>query len=283
MGFHQDPKPSKKKPTKKLPEGKLNIIRRFESPKIRDTANAELNKMMTKLSSVTFLDDCGWKINTQKPTDMSFLRAVLYQQILYIQKRRVSSLKNINMLMKSCRSWDGTESYWLYMNGYCKKGKVQESKNQTLQIRFKNHGFPTCCCDRWFRKNSMVDVTHTNLDQSKQHHCWTDCSWNARNLPVTLCRVLYRGLENFRFKPCFTDMVEVHRCFTKVQSKLVPLKSARNDIMQRKQAQTSPGCEVPQSSDFLKLPRWQCVFSSPNLVAHDFMPFHFNGYRVIPI
>eukprot|EP00434_Breviolum_minutum_P013132 symbB.v1.2.011574.t1/scaffold781.1/size163279/8 len=32
--------------------GKLNIIRRFESPKIRDTANAELNKMMTKLSSV---------------------------------------------------------------------------------------------------------------------------------------------------------------------------------------------------------------------------------------
>ena len=41
---------------KNSPEGKLNIIRRFESPKIRDTANAELNKMMTKLSSVTFFN-----------------------------------------------------------------------------------------------------------------------------------------------------------------------------------------------------------------------------------
>ena len=210
--------------------------------------------------------------------------------------------------MKSCRSWDGTESYWLYTwMAIAKKGR---SKNQTLQFRFKNHGFPTCCCDRWFRKKIKVyrwslhqlrvwmigkfhnsnilrfvgwHTKNTNLEQSKQHHCWTDCSWHARNLPVTLCRVLYRGLENFRFKPCFTDMVEVHRCFTKVQSKLVPLKSARNDIMQRKQAQTSPGCEVPQSSASSNFPVGKCVFSCPNLVAHDFMPFHFNGYRAIPI
>lgn len=183
--FHQDPKPSKKK----LPEGKLNIIRRFESPKIRDTANAELNKMMTKLSSVTFFKrGFCWMIlgkNKHPKNPLTWVFLGRYCTNRYIQKRRVSSLKNINMLaMKSGRSWDGTESSWFYMNGFCKKGKVQEpDSSNSIQKPWVSNMLLWPMVPKKF-KGRCHTHTHTNLEQSKQHHCWADCSWNARNLPV---------------------------------------------------------------------------------------------------